>query len=779
MASSDASVLTIKAKVIDNKKLSYVKLFFRRDADNKFIEEKLKDASGSGDFRVKIPDLFMSARKIDYYIKAADESGNIQYSGRDDAPHTIQMFKALPFKIGYIVERKKKSDKWTKTVRVNVGTMKGYKKDQVFTVFNADDRVIDPETGMVLAINQKLIGKIKITIPGPTSSEAKILKEVKKYAMQKGDLVRFLPSPPTGVGGYSEKFQVITVTWNQNPEPEVKGYRIFRSESLDGPFEELKKITKRDKVESIDKGSRKNKLVDGKKYFYKVRAYNAEKELSDFSEVGFVIAKGGPNPPARFSTVSGVIMQTKLVWERSADKETVGYTIFRSESETGEYIQIARIKSSDTRKYTDKPDKKTNHTLEDGKTYWYRIVSNNKEGKHGNMTEPVSGSSRQKPKPPTNVHVVSSAVRSISLAWDRHPDAEIKKYRVYRNNAADGDFKLVKEISDRSETEYTDKDKSGKRIRDGQSYFYRMTAVNSGGAESELTGAVSGATFGPPPPPTAIRAASGMVKQVAVSWKALSAVEVIGYAIYRGESPDSLKSIKKIRKRSASHFKDAGEWDKRLKNGTRYYYTVRSINSVGVESMTEEMVEAFTKPVPAAPSGLSATQNEVGKTTISWSLNVEPDIVSYRILRSKTSDDKFRTVGSTKKTKFDDVGLKNGVTYYYQTQAIDKDGLISEPSETVVVGTKPLPAAPSGLEASAGKSSATLSWIENQEPDIDHYVIYSVGIFGRQKIGTTKSSSYIVEKLKSGSTHSYVIVAVNKVGLASEPSSPAQIKTLK
>jgi len=779
MASSDASVLEIKAKVMDNKKLAYVKLFFRRDGENKFIEEKLKDATGSGDYKAVIPSLFMGAKQIDYYIEASDESGNIQYSGREAAPYSIKMFRVLPYKNGYIVERKKKRDKWTKIVRVNVGTMKGYKKDQVLTVFSADEKVVDPESGMVLAINQELKGKVKITIPGPTSSEAKIIKEKKKYSIQKGDFIRFRPSPPTGVGGYSEKFQVITVTWNQNPEPEVEGYQIYRSNKPQGPFEKFKKVSERSDIQIIDKGSRKNKLVDGKKYFYKVKAYNYENELSDFSETGFVIAKGGPNPPTMFAAISGSIMQTPLVWEASADKETVGYTIFRSESKTGEYKQIARIASSDTQEYIDKPDKKTGHGLEDGKTYWYRIVSYNKEDKQGNMTEPVSGSSRQKPKPPANFRVVSSAVRSISLAWDRHPDSEIKKYRIYRNSAVDGDFKLVKEISDRSETEYTDKDKSGEKIRDGQKYYYRMTAVNSGGSESELTAPVSGVTFGPPPGPTSIQVSSGMVKQVVISWKALSGPEVIGYAIYRGESPDSLKLIKKIRKRGASKFKDAGGWDKRLKDGTKYYYTVRSINTVGVESMTEEIAEAITKPVPAAPVGMSATQNEVGKTTLSWSPNEEPDIASYRILRSESSNGKFRTIGSTVEAMFKDVDLKNGASYYYQIQAIDKDGLVSEPSKTVETTTKPTPSAPLGLEASAAKSSVTLSWTANQEPDIDHYVIYSVGIFGRHKIGTTKSSSYIVEKLKSGSTYSYIIVAVDKDELSSEPSVPAQIKTIK
>ncbi|MGK7345809.1 MAG: fibronectin type III domain-containing protein [Candidatus Nitrospinota bacterium M3_3B_026] len=779
-ASSDATKLMIRAKVKDNKTLARVGIYYKRGEDDDYLQEEMKDTSGRGDFESPIPEVFMSSETLNYYIEAADESGNTRYSGRADSPHVIKIFRVLPFKDGYVVERKKEDDgDWTRTVTVNVGTMKGAEKGQVYTVFDASERVVDPETGMVLAINQKLTGKIRITAPGPASSQARIIKEQGRYSVQKGNMIRLRPSPPTGVGGYSDKFRENTVTWNMSPEPEVKGYILYRSESPGGPFEKVEKLTDRDDVEHVDDGSYRNKLEDGKKYYYRIVAYNDDGVKSDPSKVGYVITKGGPNPPTRLAARSGQIRRIPLKWSASDDEETSGYKIFRGETRDGAYSEIADIRDRTTAEYVDKGGSEPGRELEDGKVFWYKMISYNKAGKYGNETEPVSAATRQKPASPAGFGVVSASVRSISLSWDMHPDGDVEKYRIYRSGAPRGPFEMIKEIADRSVTEYTDEDKTGATIKDGQKYYYKLTAVNVGGAESEPTAPVSGATFGPPAGPEDVRATSGLVKQAVVSWTPSTDPEVAGYIIYRGKTPDSLEKIKKISDPSASRYKDTGSWLERLEDGKVYYYAVRAFNSVDVESLDPKIVQALTKPVPSAPTGLSGTQGEAGRTTLTWKSNPEPDIKSYRILRSASPTSGFATIASSRAAVYEDTGLKNGQTYYYRVQAVDEDDLVSEESQTTSVGTKPLPGAPAGLEAVAGFDSVTLAWEPNPEPDIERYIVYSAGFFGKQKIGESGVPSFKVEGLKPDSSYTYVVTAVDSDGLMSEPSPPVNVKTLK
>ena len=781
LTTSDASELVIQTRVLDNKKLTAVKVYYRKEGDKKWVEDRMRDPGDSGDYSAPIPPLFLKPGKLNYYIEATDETGNVQYSGREDAPHVARSLPVLPFKDGYIIERKKESDgDLTKDVTINVGTMQGYQKDQIFYVFNADERIVDPETKTVLAINQRLTGKIKLTIPGPATSEAKITKEFdSKFPVAQGNLIRFRPSPPTGVGGRSEKFRENIVTWTRNPEPEVEGYVILRAENRDGPYEEFKRADERDEVEAVDKGSRSVKLEDGKRYFYKVRAYNGEKTMSDFSEPGVVLAKGGPNPPTMAAAVSGLIRQVPLTWQRSSDPETTGYLVYRAQAEDGEYKEIARLKGADTSSFTDKPDAVRGAALDDGVTYWYKLVSYNDAGKLGNMTEPVSAASRQKPKPPANLQVVSSGVRSVALSWTLHPDSEIAAYRIYRHTTRDGEYKMIKEITDRTVTEYTDSDKKGVDLKDGAAYFYRMSALNKGGAESDLSPAATGQTFGPPAPPAGIQAASGLVKQSLVSWLPLTDPEIAGYAVYRGSSQEKLVQIKVIREPKTSQFKDTGGWNERLGDGVEYFYTVASINSVGVESPLPEAVKAVTKPVPSAPTGLTASLGLKGKVTLSWSPNPETDIAGYRVLRAEAQDGPYRSVTTVSAAAYVDEGLKNGASYFYRIAAEDKDNLVSQESLPAEGSTKPAPVKPEGLQVTAATTSATLSWNPNPEVDVVKYVVYSAGIFGKDKIGETAKTSFLAEKLKPDSSYTFVITAVDKEGLASEPGAPVQVRTLK
>jgi fibronectin type 3 domain-containing protein len=44
------------------------------------------------------------------------------------------------------------------------------------------------------------------------------------------------PNPPVGVGAVLEDGNVAMVTWSQNAEVDLAGYKIYRSSNQDGPF---------------------------------------------------------------------------------------------------------------------------------------------------------------------------------------------------------------------------------------------------------------------------------------------------------------------------------------------------------------------------------------------------------------------------------------------------------------------------------------------------------------------------------------------------------------
>jgi len=107
--------------------------------------------------------------------------------------------------------------------------------------------------------------------------------------------------------------------------------------------------------------------------------------------------------------------------------------------------------------------------------------------------------------------------------------------------------------------------------------------------------------------------------------------------------------------------------------------------------------------------------------------------------------------------------------------AEDKDGLQSDHSEIITVMTKSVPKSPEGLTIN---SEGVLIWTPNIEADIDHYVIYEKALFGITKeVSTAQTTMVSLPDMATGKKKTYVITAVDKDGLESEPSQPVETPT--
>jgi hypothetical protein len=73
---------------------------------------------------------------------------------------------------------------------------------------------------------------------------------------------------------------------------------------------------------------------------------------------------------------------------------------------------------------------------------------------------------------------------------------------------------------------------------------------------------------------------------------------------------------------------------------------------------------------PAPPAGLAAVPG-YASVALSWRASTEPDVVGYRVYRAPSATGPFLRVGSPVVASFEDRGLVNGVTVYYQVTAVD------------------------------------------------------------------------------------------------------------
>ncbi len=172
-----------------------------------------------------------------------------------------------------------------------------------------------------------------------------------------------------------------------------------------------------------------------------------------------------------------------------------------------------------------------------------------------------------------------------------------------------------------------------------------------------------------------------------------------------------------------------------------------------------------TVALPPAPTGLTATAGN-GSVTLSWSAS--SGATSYTVKRSTTSGSGYTTIASgVTGTSFTNTGLSNGTTYHYVVSASNSAGESANSSQASAQPVAPItaPAAPTGLSATAGNASVTLSWSASSGA-----TSYTV------KRSTTSGSGYSVVAnnltatsyndagLTNGTTYHYVVSASNSAG---------------
>lgn len=117
--------------------------------------------------------------------------------------------------------------------------------------------------------------------------------------------------------------------------------------------------------------------------------------------------------------------------------------------------------------------------------------------------------------------------------------------------------------------------------------------------------------------------------------------------------------------------------DRRVSNGSRYFYTVQSLMVFKGELINGGISrDASAIPVdlvaPASPVGVTVVQTDVG-TKVFWDKSDAGDIGGFRIYRRAADKDKYELVGQVGAdyTLFVDTTAKQDVRYYYAITAID------------------------------------------------------------------------------------------------------------
>lgn len=267
------------------------------------------------------------------------------------------------------------------------------------------------------------------------------------------------PRAPTSLAVKATSSSGIDVTWLDNATDET-GYELERRPSTSTLFKLVATLGANTSSYS-DAG-----LSTAAKYYYRVRAYNTTK--SKYSNSAYTTTlSSAPAAPGNLAVSSTGQSTVGLSWSDNSSNETK-FVLERKIGTTGTYAQIA-TPLSNTVSYT-------NSGLAQGTTYVYRIAATNSAGNSTYSNEVTATTTASLPTMPANLTLTAGNTQ-IALKWTDQASNETG-FEVERKTGSLGSYAVIADLGTNAAS-YTDSN-----LNEGQQYFYRVRAKNSGGYSS-------------------------------------------------------------------------------------------------------------------------------------------------------------------------------------------------------------------------------------------------------------------------------------------------------
>ncbi len=291
------------------------------------------------------------------------------------------------------------------------------------------------------------------------------------------------------------------------------------------------------------------------------------------------------------------------------------------------------------------------------------------------------------PSAPVGLTATATSSSQIDLTWTAGSTNETG-FKVERGPTAAGPFS---QIAATTAPAYSD---TG--LSPATTYFYRVRATNAQG-DSPYSGTASAATFqSVPAAPTALAAAAASASQINLSWTDNSTNET-GFKVERASA--AAGPFTQIATTTAASFSDSG-----LSEATTYYYRVRATNAAGDSAYSNTASATTRVTLPAAPSALTAAAASASSISLAWTDNSLNE-TGFKVERATAAAGPFTQIATTTSASFSDSGLSEATTYYYRVCATNAAGDSAYSNTASATTSLTIPAAPTGLVATAASAS--------------------------------------------------------------------------
>ncbi|NRB52765.1 MAG: hypothetical protein HRU41_34210 [Saprospiraceae bacterium] len=295
------------------------------------------------------------------------------------------------------------------------------------------------------------------------------------------------PAPPTGLIGTLDKDGKVRLSWNPNPEDDLMGYRVFRSNQKDGFYNQVTSYFTQDTFYShmVDMSTTSSKI------YYKLIALDFRE---NYSEKSIFCEIERPNLVPPISPVMKRALPTDegiaLSWISSSSNDISKHQIQRKKTSDEEWSVMFEWPASAS--YTKYKDAK----LDPKQEYSYRVVAFDSVGltSHSKIiTARQLDKGRRSGIENFQVHQVEDQV-GIQLEWAYPPNPALYQFIIYRSKLGEPLRTLHILQIDNEESQYSlsvaaykTYQYQDKEVKDKQIYNYQILAKHKDGGQSPLS----------------------------------------------------------------------------------------------------------------------------------------------------------------------------------------------------------------------------------------------------------------------------------------------------
>ncbi|MGO8669784.1 MAG: fibronectin type III domain-containing protein [Capsulimonadaceae bacterium] len=354
------------------------------------------------------------------------------------------------------------------------------------------------------------------------------------------------------------------------------------------------------------------------------------------------------------------------------------------------------------------------------------------------------------PAAPTGL-IATAGSAQVALTWTASTGAT--SYDLYRATTSGG------EAATAYKTGITATSYTNTGLTNGDTYYYTVSALDSGGTSAQSAEATATLT---PNAPTGLAAAS-TTTQVSLTWTATTGAT--SYDVFQGTASGAESSTPIATGVTAASYANTG-----LVAGTTYYYEIAAVNAGGTSADSAEL-DGTT--LTTAPTGLAAVSKAL-KVTLTWTAT--PGATKYAVYSGTTSGGESATALTTGETAltYANTNLTAGITYYYTIAAEDAGGTSAMSAE---VNATTEPAAPPSLSATGGTTQVILTWATT--PFATSYAVFRGTATGGEKSGALvkglTTTTYTNTGLVAGTTYYYKVAGADSAGTGVHSAEAAAI----